>query len=432
MNLYLEDKVRVSSLALSLLLSVGIVACGQPDATPPAEETKPLVLSQAPSAVKKAPTKKIASKTRKKKIPDARRTFSEVMQLIADKYVDSDLPEDELWSGAIEGVLRRLIQIKDREINTMLDPAWVKEMKLGLKGSFSGVGVVIKVIEEVVVIRQVLPDGPAHKAGIKAGDRILAVDGKSVRGLELMEIVQMIRGKTGTTVKLFLQRETEEWVQPVIRGKVTVPAASGQMLQSQVAYVRISTFNHKTVEQLDPLLGNLVKQGAKGVLLDLRGCPGGLLDVSIEVADRFLPAGSRIISIKRRGGAEEVRSARGDHPADRLPVVVLIGPSTASGAEIVAAALSEHKRATLVGEPTVGKGTVETILKLQNGWALKLSVARFYSPEGNSLQGDGVSPDFWIPRPGRGAGRSLLGSTTETLLKDPQVQAGLRVLSLGR
>jgi len=148
MNLHLEGMVRVSSLAVSLLLSVGIVACGQPDATPPAEEARPLALSQAPNAKEKAPAKKAAGNARKKKIPDARRTFSEVMQLIADKYVDTDLPEDELWSGAIDGVLRRLIQVKDREINAMLDPAWVKEMKLGLKGSFSGVGVVIKVIEE--------------------------------------------------------------------------------------------------------------------------------------------------------------------------------------------------------------------------------------------------------------------------------------------
>lgn len=420
---------RAWIVAFGLSLTI-CISCGEPEqeeAAPPAarQATKLAQVTAPPSAKKARPADSVT-------VPNARQTFSEVMGLIADKYVDAELSEDQLWSGALQGVLDRLIQLEQRKINTLLDPGRLKELKLGLKGSFSGVGVVIKVVEDVVIVRRVLADGPADRAGIKPGDRILAVDGQRLQGLDLGAIVGMIRGKTGTTVKLFVQRDIKEWIQPVVRGRLTLPAAAGRMLEGKVAYLRVANFNEKTVRQLDEQIARLTGQGARGVLLDLRACPGGLLDKSLEVADRFLPPGARIISIRRREGVEEVRTAKGRHPADSLPVVALIDGSTASGAEIVAAALADNGRATLVGEPTMGKGTVETILSLKNGWALKLSVARFYTPKGVSLQGRGVRPDFAIPAGTAQPAGYVATAQADELAGDPQVQAALRVLALGR
>lgn len=363
-------------------------------------------------------------------VPKARQTFQEVMKLIQQKYVDADIPQDQLWSGAIEGMLGRLVQAKGRKVNAMLDPDSLKEMELGLKGTLSGVGVVIKIIEEVVFVMQVLPRGPGAKAGLRAGDRILAVDDRKLRGLSLLEIVKLIRGPTGSKVNLFIQRDTREWTQPVVRGKLTIEAVTSKLLPGGVALIRITTFNRNMVSQLDASLARLTARGARKVILDLRACPGGLLDVSIQAADRFLAVGKTIISIKHRDGAREVKKATRVDPGDALPVVVLTSSQTASGAEIMAAALADNGRATLVGEPTLGKGTAETILRLENGWALKLSTARFYSPKGRSLQGTGLVPDFRIADEARGARRYVTAQSLEPG-KDPQVQAAVSLLRLG-
>ena len=363
-------------------------------------------------------------------MPRAKKAFQEVMKLIRHKYVDADLTEDQLWSGAIEGMLGRLVQTKGRKVNAMLDPDSLKEMELGLEGTLSGVGVVIKIIEDVVFVMQPLPHGPGARAGLRAGDRILAVDGKKLRGLSLLQIVKLIRGPTGSKVNLFIQRDTREWIQPVVRGKLTIEAVTSKLLPRGIGLIRVTTFNRNTLKQLDASLARLGARGARKVVLDLRACPGGLLDVSIQVADRFLAAGKTIVSVKHRDGTREIKKATSADPGDAMAVVVLTSGQTASGAEIVAAALADNGRATLVGQPTLGKGTVETILRLDNGWALKLSTARFYSPNGRSLQGRGLSPDFHITDDAGGARRYVTADTIEPH-RDPQVQAAVRLLELG-
>ena len=385
--------------------------------------------SVAPAAAAKKKRLGGAWSTSRQEVPGARKAFQEVMKLIKEKYVDSDVSEDQLWSGAMEGMLGRLIQAKDRKVNAMLDPDSLKEMELGLKGTLSGVGVVIKIIEQVVFVMQVLPQGPGARAGLRAGDRILSVDGKRLRGMTLLQIVKLIRGPTGSKVNLFIQRDTREWTQPVVRGQLTLEAVTSKLLAKGTALIRVTTFNRNTVQQLDASLAKLAAQGAGKVVLDLRACPGGLLDVSIQVADRFLAPGRTIVSMKHRDGSRDEKKARRADPGDALPVVVLTSSQTASGAEIVAAALADNGRATLVGEPTLGKGTVETILRLDNGWAVKLSVARFYSPKGRSLQGNGLVPDFRIADSSGGARRYVVARTL-TPDKDPQIQAAVRLLEM--
>jgi len=365
-------------------------------------------------------------------VPGAEQTFAEVLRLIETQYVDSGLSRDQLWSGAIEGMLDRLVKTPGIKVNTLLDPARLSEMKAGLKGSFSGIGVVIKKFGEVVFVAEVLPGGPADRAGLRKDDRMLEIDGKTVKGLDISQMVQRIRGPGGTTVKLFVQRETREWTLPVVRGQVTLDAVSGALLPPSVGYIRITSFKETSLPQLDQLVDRLTRQGARAMVLDLRGCPGGLLDVSIGVADRFLPPGQRVVSIRRRDGREQVHTARADNPADRLPVIVLVGKGTASGAEIVAAALADNDRATVIGQRTLGKGTVEEILQLGNSWALKLSVARFYSPRGQALQGRGVVPDFAVVADGAAARSYFAAPDPAALARDPQVTAALEVLRLGK
>ncbi len=413
----------------------------RPGATRTARATRTdgaAVAAPAPSAPPRRaapPTKKrslgFPGRPARQNVPGAKKAFAQVMKLIQDKYVDeAGVTEEQLWSGALEGMLGRLIQTKGRKVNTMLDPDSLKEMELGLKGTLSGVGVVIKIIEEVVFVMQVLPNGPGARAGLKAGDRILAVDGKRLRGMSLLQIVKLIRGPTGSKVSLFIQRDTREWTQPVTRGRLTIEAVTGKLLDGGVALIRITTFNRNSLKQLDAALTRLTTAGARRVVLDLRACPGGLLDVSVQTADRFLPPGKTIVSVTHRDGRREVKKAAAAHPGDALPVVVLTSDQTASGAEIVAAALADNGRATLVGLPTLGKGTVETILRLDNGWALKLSTARFYSPDGRSLQGAGLIPDFRIADNAGGARRHITAATVDPK-KDAQVQAALRLLQLG-
>ena len=438
------NKTRsVCLLAVAALLAAG---CQDGDAprtttrtapratTQAAGDGAPSVRTPATSARRAAPKERKVRKKRRlggawarehQDMPRAKKTFQEVLRLIRDKYVDAGLSEDQLYSGAIDGMLGRLVQAKDRKVNAMLDPDSLKEMELGLKGTLSGVGVVIKIIEEVVFVMQVLPNGPGARAGLLAGDRILAVNGERLRGKTLLQIVKLIRGPTGSKVSLFIQRDTREWTQSVVRGKLTIEAVSAKLLPDNVALIRITNFNRNTVKQLDATLARL--KGARKVVLDLRACPGGLLDQSIQVADRFLPAGRTIVSVKHRDGTSEVKKATRADPGDALDVVVLTSSQTASGAEIVAAALADNGRATLVGEPTLGKGTVETILRLDNGWALKLSVARFYSPSGRSLQGEGLVPDFRIADASKGSRRYVVARDLVPK-KDPQIQAAVRLL----
>ncbi|MCB9558448.1 MAG: S41 family peptidase [Deltaproteobacteria bacterium] len=359
----------------------------------------------------------------KRTIPNAQAAFARVMALIQANYVDKKIDEDLLWTGAIQGVLDRLIQLKKQRVNALLTPRQIKEMRLGIKGRFSGIGVVIKKLENVVFASEVLSGSPAEKAGIKGGDRFLAIDGKRTAELSLLQIVDLIRGPEGSSVELIVQREAQEWNLPVVRGSIALPAVSGQLLaEDKIGYLRITSFRKRAAEELDRLVAEQIGKGARGFIVDLRGCPGGLLDRAVAVAERFLSPQKTIVTLKRRGGKKEVLRAARKDPADTLPLVVLIGEHTASGAEIVAGALRDHQRAVIVGQPSAGKGTVEKILDLDDGWALKLSIARFFGPSGHAFQGQGVIPDFAIAAPPAGAPRELA--------KDAQVQAARRLLTM--
>ena len=360
-------------------------------------------------------------------IDGAEQLFGEVLGLVTEQYVDSELGEDEVWTLALNGAMDGLSELNGPGSNQLLSPTKLKSLRAGIKGQLSGIGVVIRSVERLVIVREVIDGGPAKEAGLVAGDRILRVGDTELAGMDESQVAMLIRGPQGTTVDLHLQRGTDEWSKPITRRMLKLPSVISGTLEDGVAYIKIRSFAEPTVPALDRALE--AAQTARGIVVDLRGCPGGLLSVSIDVAARFLEAGQRILSTKGRNGEEKVYAAEKTRFELDAPIAVLVDRHTASSAEIVAAAISENRSSALVGERTFGKGTVESVIELSNGWALKLSVARFYSPSGHNWQGRGIQPDFAVPP---GDDRQVVYSMQPQLdlERDPQLKAAVSVIEL--
>jgi carboxyl-terminal processing protease len=330
-------------------------------------------------------------------MPDAKKVFAQVQELVQAKYVEGPLPEDVLWSGATEGMLARLVQLDGHPVNALLDPRQLAELEAGTKGSIVGVGVAIEMVADVVVVREVIPGSPAASAKIEAGDRILGVDGTRLRGMSLVEVVDRIRGEAGSEVSLFVQRDTEEWTETVERGAVRFETVKAEMLEDGVGLLKITSFAKQTAEEARAHLQTLTEEGMTSLVLDFRSCPGGLLDTAVDTASLLLPPDKDIVVLERRDAEDEVRRSEGSTPWQSIPTVSLVASHTASGAEIIVEALSAADRTVVVGEETLGKATVESIHELENGWALKLSIRRFHAPGSDRAVGEGIEPDIVVP-----------------------------------
>ena len=330
-------------------------------------------------------------------MPDAKEVFEQVQELVQSKYVEGPLPDDVLWSGATEGMLGRLVQLPGHPVNALLDPRQLAELEAGTKGSIVGVGVAIELVADVVVVREVIPGSPAEGAKIQAGDRILGVDGTRLRGMSLPDVVDRIRGEAGSEVKLFVQRDTEEWDETLERGAVKFETVKAELLDNGVGLLRITSFAKHTAEEARAHLQTLTDEGMTSLVLDFRKCPGGLLDTAVDTASLLLPAGKEVVVLERRDAEDEIRRAEGTTPWQSIPTAALVGPHTASGAEIIVEALSAADRTVVVGEETFGKATVESIHELKNGWALKLSISRFHAPGSERAVGEGIEPDIVVP-----------------------------------
>lgn len=329
-------------------------------------------------------------------MPRAREAFARTLELIGERYVDRELDEAALYTGAIEGVLARLIQLEGHPVNQLLAPDQLDELLRGSAGTIVGVGVEIALAADIVVVVHAIPGGPAAAADLRAGDRILAIDGARVQGLDLGQVADKIRGQAGTKVDLFVQRDTEEWHESLVRGQIVVPNVDSRVLDGGLGHLRLLGFAETTPAELDAAIAAMQAAGMRALVLDLRDCPGGVFDAAVAITGRFLADGQAIVSLVDRDGIRTTRAADGPGRWHDLPLVALIGPGTASGAELLAGALRVHRRATLIGQRTLGKGTVESIHELGNGWALKLSTARFLGADGEPLQGRGVRPDLPI------------------------------------
>lgn len=324
------------------------------------------------------------------------RLFSDVMNLVQDHYVE-EVDSQKLIYGAISGMLREL-----DPHSSFLRPEDYKELEIETKGKFGGIGIEITVRNGVLTVVAPLEGTPADKAGIQANDQIIKIDGAPTQEMSLMEAVQKMRGPKGTKVKLTIMREGQR--KPLefelTRDIISVQSVRTRYLEKGYGYVRISSFQSGTGRDLRKVLEKLEteEKPLQGLILDLRNNPGGLLDQAVAVADEFLDSGLIVYTGGRRENQQMRFEATKNAVPHAYPIVVLVNGGSASASEIVAGALQDHRRAVVVGEPTFGKGSVQTVIPLNDGSAVRLTTSLYYTPNGRSIQAKGIIPDIVVKR----------------------------------
>jgi carboxyl-terminal processing protease len=342
---------------------------------------------------------------------DEMRAFTEVFGAIKANYVEP-VEDKKLLTEAINGMLTGL-----DPHSAYLDAEAFKELQVGTQGQFGGLGIEVGMEDGFVKVISPIEDTPAFKAGIKPGDLIIKLDETPVKGMSLNDAVKKMRGKPNTTITLTISRKGEQApiVVTLTRAVIRVQSVKSKMIEPGYAWIRVSQFQEQTPEALVKHLDALFKQGpVKGLVLDLRNDPGGLLHGAVAISSAFLPAKSLVVSTD--GRAEDAKkkfyatvddyARRGDDVLKNLPaavktvpMVVLVNGGSASASEIVAGALQDHSRAKVIGTQTFGKGSVQTIMPLGNNTAIKLTTARYFTPNGRSIQALGITPDILVEDP---------------------------------
>jgi carboxyl-terminal processing protease len=347
---------------------------------------------------------------------DGARLLDQVVTRLHREAIDST-SLDEIYERAARGLVRTL----DDPYSALFSPQeMARFQRESLGNSYGGVGLLLEEQEGSILVTKVFPQTPGEAAGVRSGDRIMAVDGQPVSGLKLEQVSRRLLGSPGTEVALTISRDgvTDPLQNKLVRAVVHVPSVPyALMLDGKVGYVPLQRFNDVASEELARAVQRLQQQGAKGLILDLRGNPGGDLDESIKVANVFLPQGTKVVEVRYRSRPTEVRAGEQAPVSPDLPLVVLTDSSTASASEIVAGALQDHDRAVLLGTTSFGKGIVQTLFPLDNGWYLKITNAKWYTPSGRSIQrdrhrgapADSVVPDSLRPVYRSDAGRTVLG-----------------------
>jgi carboxyl-terminal processing protease len=327
------------------------------------------------------------------------KVFTDVIGLIQKDYVEETKSKD-LIQGAIKGMLETL-----DPHSAFMPPNVFKEMQEETKGRFEGLGIEITLKDGILTVVSPIEGTPAFRAGILAGDQIIKIDGESTKNFTLVDSVKRMRGPRGTKVTITIMREglpkPKDFT--LVRDVIPVRSVRHELLEKNYGYVRISQFQEKTDGDFEKALKALEEEskGAlKGLVLDLRNNPGGLLDQAVKISDRFIDSGVIVSIDGRREEAKQKWPAHPDGTATRYPLIVLVNGGSASGAEIVAGAIQDHGRGILVGTQTFGKGSVQTIIPLKDGSGLRLTTARYYTPSGRSIQAKGIVPDI-IVKPSR-------------------------------
>jgi carboxyl-terminal processing protease len=337
---------------------------------------------------------------------DALRAFIEVYEHIKGEYVE-EIDDQTLLNYAINGMLTKLDPhsgyLKPRDVSSLRDST---------SGSFGGIGIEMDVVDGLIEVIAPIDDSPASRAGILAKDIITHVDDEPVRNISLQEAIEILRGPLGSAVTLGILREVEGQPQEVTvsleRAVIRVTSVKHEMLPHGIGYLRISQFQNRTGPDLIKAIGNLQSQGElNGLILDLRNNPGGVLSAAIEVTDAFIDQGLIVSTKGRDEFLDSKYEATNATVLANEPIVVLINGGSASAAEIVAGALQDHERAVLIGTPSFGKGSVQTILALENKYALKLTTALYYTPNGRSIQATGIQPTIQVSE-----GEALIESDT--------------------
>lgn len=340
----------------------------------------------------------LANKEEAKGLPlDQLRNFSDIFSRIKSDYVE-DVEDEVLLEHAIRGMLSGL-----DPHSTYLSPDEYNELRIGTSGEFGGLGIQVGMEDGFVKVISPIDDTPAYKAGLKAGDLIIRLDEQTVKGLTLNDAVKIMRGKPGTDIELTVVREGND--KPltfvVTRDIIKVQSVKNRMLDPGYGYIRISNFQSRTAPQLMEALNDLKEENKadlKGLVLDLRNNPGGVLNAAAEVSDLFINKGKLVYTEGRIDNSHYEYNAKPGDILDGAPVIVLINGGSASASEIVAGALQDHRRAIVMGSKSFGKGSVQTIQELRSGGAVKITTARYFTPNGRSIQGAGITPDIVLDK----------------------------------
>ena len=321
------------------------------------------------------------------------KVFSEILSLIESNYVDPT-QNDSMIEGAIIGMIKSL----DPHTSYM-SPVSYKEMQEETTGKFGGLGIEISIRDGVLTVVSPIEDTPAFLVGIKPGDKIIKIEDESTLDMTLPDAVSLLRGDTGTPINITVFRKSfkapKEFT--IVRDIIKVRSVVNKRYENDIGYIKIRNFSKNTSSDLDTALADLKKKGITKLILDVRNNPGGLLNQAVEVTDRFLNKENLIVYTKGRSNEQNMRFTSHDKVAGvNYPLIVLVNGGSASASEIVAGALQDLNRAVVLGTPTFGKGSVQTIIPLSDGSALKLTTARYYTPSGRVIQENGIEPDIFV------------------------------------
>lgn len=384
----LMPALRTGSLVLALMVSAHSANLLADEPAPPAQDTAPAatVETEQPQATKG-------------KLPlDELRIFTEVMHRIKTAYVE-DIDDKTLLDHAIKGMLEGL-----DPHSTYLEPSDFKNLEESTSGEFGGLGIEVSLEDGLIRVVTPIDDTPAERAGVEAGDLIIKLDDKAVKGMSLKDAIELMRGKPGEAIKLTIIREggNKPMELTVVRDIIKVLSVRQRVLEPGYGYIRLSQFQmdsgKEVLKAIDKLKDEQGDKPLKGLVLDLRNNPGGVLQAAVEVADAFLSDGLIVYTKGRMGNTDMSYSANPDDPSNGIPLVVLINSGSASASEIVAGALQDHHRAVLLGTRSFGKGSVQTVLPLSTDEerGLKLTTALYYTPNGRSIQAEGIKPDIQV------------------------------------
>ncbi len=322
--------------------------------------------------------------------------FADAISVIKSDYVD-EADSKKLIYGALKGLLGSL-----DDYSQFMDPDEYKDIKAEAKGEFAGIGIELNLKDGILTVIAPISGSPADQAGVMAGDRIVKIGGRITKKMTLDDAVRNLRGDPGTTVKLTLWREKEDRIidLAIKRSMVKVESVKKySILEERIGYIKLIEFQENTPADLDKALAKLKSEGMDSLILDLRDNPGGLLDTSVAVAEKFLPMNSVIVSTKSRAAGQSLEfRAKVLNPYVDFPIAALINEGSASASEILAGAIQDNRRGIVVGAKSFGKGSVQTVIPMRDGSALKLTTASYFTPSGRSINGEGIIPDVIVEK----------------------------------
>jgi len=344
--------------------------------------------------------------------------FGDVLSLIQTSYVEP-VNVDNLVRGAING----MVQTLDPH-SSYLTPEMLKQVEVETKGSFGGLGIEIGIKDGVLTVIAPIEDTPAARAGLQAGDKIVRIEKESTKNMTVMDAVKLLRGDPGSKVTITVVRESapEPKTYTITRDIIKIKSVKSKQMEEGIGYIRLTQFQQDSHQELNRALQAFLKEkgGLKGLILDLRNNPGGLLDQAVKVADEFIDSGLIVYTDGRVEAQKTKYVAHKEGTYTGFPIVVLVNAGSASASEIVAGALQDHGRAIIIGQRTFGKASVQTILPLEDGSALRLTTARYYTPNGRSIQAKGIEPDIVVSD-----GRELSASHP-TPMREKDIERHLR------